>query len=79
MKGLSNFEEGFSLYIQAIKSPFINRRHAPTTRKMNEAICLMASEDMELMKKIVVGQWVINRAFNSPFAEKYNIWGKVYE
>lgn len=73
MSSLSNFEKGFSLYIQVIQSPTVNNRHAPTTRKMNEAICLMASEDMSLVKKIVVGQWVINRAFSSPFAQKYNI------
>jgi hypothetical protein len=51
----------------------IDKRYAPLTRKMNEAICLMASEDMELMKKVVVNHWVINRAFSSPFAQKYNI------
>jgi hypothetical protein len=70
---LSNFEKGFSLYIQAIKSPMIDKRYAPLTRKINEAICLMASDDMELMKKVVVNHWVINRAFSSPFAQKYNI------
>ncbi|OIJ11499.1 hypothetical protein BKP35_12205 [Anaerobacillus arseniciselenatis] len=70
---LSNFEKGFCLYIQAIKSPMINRRYAPITRKLNEAICLMASEDVKLMKKIVVNQWVINRALSSSYAEKYCI------
>lgn len=73
MVNLSNFEKGFSLYIQIIQSPTINKRHAPTTRKMNEAICLMACEDMELMKKVVVNDWVINRALSSRFADKYNL------
>lgn len=73
MSVLSNFEKGFSLYIQVIQSPTTNSRYAPTTRKMNEAICLMASEDMELMKNIVVNDWVISRALSSRFADKYNV------
>lgn len=73
MSVLSNFEKGFSLYIQVIQSPTTNIRHAPTTRKMNEAICLMATEDKELMKKIVVNDWVINRALSSRFADIYNV------
>lgn len=68
---LSNFEKGFGMYIEAINDPKVNTRYAPLTRKLNEAICLMASEDMELMDKIVVGQWVKNRAFASSFNKKY--------
>lgn len=71
MTTLSNFEKGFEMYIEAINHPKVNTRYAPITRKLNEAICLMASEDHELMDKIVVGQWVKNRAFASPFNEKY--------
>ncbi|MEQ2527684.1 hypothetical protein WMO40_13315 [Bacillaceae bacterium CLA-AA-H227] len=73
MSELSNFEKGIVQYLDVIKSPTIDQRHSPTTRKLNEAVCLMASEDMELMKKIVMNRWVINRALSSAFARKCNI------
>ncbi|AIW03622.1 hypothetical protein CPT_Moonbeam224 [Bacillus phage Moonbeam] len=66
---LSNFEKGFALYLEAEKE----MRKSQRTRKFNESICLMASEDMELMRKIVVGQWAINAALSSPFASRYGL------
>ena len=67
MSSLSNFEKGFADYIIAMEMTPNRSR----TRKINESICLMASEDYTLMKKIVVNTWMINRALSSPFADRY--------
>lgn len=59
------------MYTEALNSGKLSQRHAPTTRKLNEAVCLMASEDEALMKKIVVTRFVIERAYSSAYYTKY--------
>lgn len=73
MSQLSNFEKGFAMYVEVLNSKTVNSRHAPTTRKMNESICLMASEDEETMKTVVVNNWVISRAYHSAYGKKYEL------
>lgn len=70
MSVLSNFEKGFQKFIAAIDM----KSSGVKTRQINESICLMASDDLHLMKKIAVNEWMINRAFSSPFDNKYNVW-----
>lgn len=63
---MSNFEEGFDLYIKGIDLPeYLNgRRNGNKTKTVNKAIRLMASEDYKLMKQIVVNKWAIERALS---------------
>jgi hypothetical protein len=67
---LSNFEKGFAQFIEGIDS---TASKAVKTRRINESICLMASDDITLTKKIVVNEWMLNRAFSSAYAEKHNL------
>jgi hypothetical protein len=64
---LSNFEKGFEMYLEAEKE----YRKAQRTRKFNEAICLMYSEDAELTMTIVVNINAVKGALASPFAKRY--------
>ncbi|MEV2910512.1 hypothetical protein ABNF65_18310 [Paenibacillus larvae] len=63
---LSNFEKGFAQYIDAIKevgnygSSAVGNRSL--TRRFNDAIRLMASEDYDCMRAVVVNDWTISRA-----------------
>ena len=66
---LSNFERGFEMFIKAMDE----KKGTGRTRHANESICLMASEDFALMKKVVVNEWMINRALSSPFSKRYNV------
>lgn len=62
---LSQFEKGFAQYNQAIeeaKKYGGNRPPAILTRKVNDAIRMMASEDYECMTKIVKNKWLIGCA-----------------
>lgn len=57
---LSQFEKGFAQYIEILNHKGVGGRGL--TRKLNDAIRMMASEDYETMRSIVVNEWSINRA-----------------
>ncbi|MCY9542670.1 hypothetical protein M5X00_06280 [Paenibacillus alvei] len=62
---LSNFEKGFAQYLEVgekIEKYGGGRPPANLTRKFNDSIRMMASEDYETMRAIVVNEWSINRA-----------------
>jgi hypothetical protein len=48
------------------------KRAAWRTRKFNESICLITSEDFNLMKKVVINEWMIQRALASPYSRLLN-------
>ena len=68
---LSNFEKGFELFVNTESDKGITKR--TRTIRLHKAICLMATEDFELMEKIVCNKWMINNALSSSFADRYQL------
>lgn len=62
---LTNFEVGLQMFNDLIDP---NRRpitRVTETRRYNQAIQLMASDDYDLMRKFIVNDWVIDRALRN--------------